>query len=293
MSTASIKEKKTNNVIQKVIHKIQWEFFRQEGRKKLSNKVEVYVVSHPKCGRTWLRMLLGKVLCDQFSLDEKYILNTIKLTLMAGTPTVNWIHDGSGSWSPGSRTGSRFVRFVADKSIFQSKKVIFLCREPKDVMVSSYFHTTKRHGYHFKGGISEFIRTREHGIEKLVDFYKLWYKNRTVPKDFLVIKYEDLKADPHQTLKTVLDFIGIQGIEAETIDKAVEFASFNNMKKLEKNKSTKYKVLQPGDKNDSESYKVRKGKVGGYTEYLNQADIDYIDRTIARKQCPFYRGGDR
>ncbi|MDJ0633104.1 MAG: sulfotransferase domain-containing protein [Xenococcaceae cyanobacterium MO_188.B29] len=275
------------SLLNKVIHKVKWEFFRQEGRTKLDNKVKVYVISHPKCGRTWLRMILGKILCSQFNLDEKYILNTIKLTLEAGVTNINWIHDGSGSWSPGSITKSRFVRFVTDKSIFKDKKVIFLCRNPKDVLVSSYFHVTRRYDYQFQGDISDFIRSREHGIKKLVNFYNLWYENQNVPEDFLLIKYEDLKTAPYETLKTIIDFAQIKNIEEKTIKNAIEFAKFDNMKNLEKNAKLHNSILQPGTVEDNESYKVRRGKVGGYLDYLSQEDIEYIDRVIARKGCPF------
>ena len=290
MSNSVLDNKNSNqfiNLFQKVIDKIQWEFFRREGRTKLDPKVKVYVISHPKCGRTWLRMLIGKVLCDKFNLDEKYILNTIKLTLNAGVTTINWIHDGSHSWTPGSRTGSLFVKFVTDKSIFKNKKVIFLCRNPKDVIVSSYFHVTRRDNKTFKGNISDFIRSREHGIKKIITFYNIWYHNKNIPEDFLLIKYEDLQNNTQEVLQATLDFIGIDEITDELIENAVNFCSFKNMKKMEREKTLPNKIMHPGNLKDNESYKVRKGKIGGYVEYLQQEDIEYIDRVIAKMGCPF------
>ena len=284
-----VEDNQSANFLEKVAHKIQWEFFRKEGRTKISDQVKVYIISHPKSGRTWLRMLLGKVICDKYHLDEEFILNTVKLTVTAGLPPVNWIHDGSPSWSPGSWTGSRFVKFVTDKSIFKDKKVIFLYRDPKDVLVSSYFHVTRRESTQFKGTLSEFIRSRENGIKKLVTFYNIWYENQNVPEDFLLVRYEDLQENTHEVLKSVLKFIGIQDVEEEIIDNAVDFASFGNMKKMEADKTLKYKIMQPGKEGDEESYKVRKGKVGGYVDYLSQQDIEYIDKVIDKMGCPFYQ----
>ena len=44
------------------------------------------------------------------------------------------------------------------------------------------------------------------------------------------------------------------------------------MKEMERNTVFKKRILQPGDPADGESYKVRKGKVGGHREYLNGKD---------------------
>lgn len=278
---------RSRNPITKVFHKVYWEFFRKVGDTELDDRVKVYIISHPKCGRTWLRMLIGKAICDKFNLSEEFILDTVKLTGMAGLAGVGWTHEHSGDLRP-SLTGNRFVRFATDKSTFQNKKVIFLCRDPKDVLVSFYFHTEKRANKKaFEGNISEFIRSRRFGITKLIEYYNVWYKNQEVPEDFLLIKYEDLHRDPHKTMKLVLEFIGVNDIETEIIDDAVKFSSFSNMKKMEKNKEIKYKNMQPGNVNDDESYKVRKGKVSGYLDYLSQEDIQYIDKVVAKMGCPF------
>lgn len=276
----------SNNIVDRVINKFNWVLFRESGTIKVSPKVEVYIVSYPKSGRTWLRVILGKIIGEKFNIDEKYLLNTIKLTLMAGCPTINWIHDGSGLGE-----GYHFRKFKTNKEIFSNKKIIFLYRKPHDVMVSSYFHATKRiqKFTKFQGDISEFIRSRGYGIKKLIAFYNVWYENRHIPQDFLLVKYEDLHNNTLESIKQVLDFIGIKDIEEELITKAISFGSFDNMKKMEYNQSLKASIMQAGQQNDNESYKVRKGKIDGYKDYLNQTDIDYIDRVIERMGCPFYQ----
>lgn len=286
----SKKKSQSLNLFEKIVHKIQWTFFRKSGTTKVDPQVKVYVVSYPKSGRTWLRVLLGKLLCEQYNLDEKYILNTYRLCLKAGIPPVNWIHDGAGLGE-----GPHFVKFITDKSIFKDKKIIFLYRDPKDVMVSSYFHATKRiHEFtNYNGSISEFIRSRGYGIKKLINFYNIWYENRDIPEDFLLIKYEDLHTNTLEALRSILDFIQVSDIKNETIEKAIEFASFKNMKKLEENNQFNAKIIQPGKQDDGESYKVRKGKVGGYVNYLSQEDIAYMDKIIDRLGCSFSNAGDR
>lgn len=283
-----IRNNKLQSLFDRITHKIYWELFRQIGETELDERIKVYIVSHPKCGRTWLRMMVGKALCDRYNLDEKFILNTKKLTDKAGIPLVDWTHEHSGDLGAGSWTGNRFVKFAKDKSAFKDKKVVFLMRDPKDVMVSFYFHKIKRAStLDFKGSISEFIRSRRLGVKKLIEFYNIWYQNQKVPEDFLLVKYEDLRADTFNTLKSVLDFIGLKDASDNIIGNAIHFSSFDNMKRMEKENVLDSNIMQSRDIKDVESYKVRKGKVGGYIDYLSPKDIEYIDRVISKIGCPF------
>jgi hypothetical protein len=38
----------------------------------------------------------------------------------------------------------------------------------------------------------------------------------------------------------------------------------------------RFEILQPGDARDPESFKVRRGKIGGYIDYLEQEDMAYV-----------------
>ena len=53
------------------------------------------------------------------------------------------------------------------------------------------------------------------------------------------------------------------------------------MKKMEASRQYDPQLLQPGDVSDPESYKVRKGKVGGYADYLASDDIEYATQAMA------------
>ena len=65
------------------------------------------------------------------------------------------------------------------------------------------------------------------------------------------------------------------------LDQSIEYCSFNNLKKLEAQNKFKKGMLKPANTADPESFKVRKGKIGGYTEYLSEADVAFIDKAIA------------
>jgi hypothetical protein len=56
---------------------------------------------------------------------------------------------------------------------------------------------------------------------------------------------------------------------------ALEFSRFENMQKLEAAGAFDSKILHPGDVRDPESFKVRRGKIGGYREYLSAEDQQF------------------
>ena len=51
--------------------------------------------------------------------------------------------------------------------------------------------------------------------------------------------------------------------------------------------------LQPTDAADEESYKVRRGKVGGYVDYLDQQDIAFCRHAVAQAAIPWLQPNRR
>jgi hypothetical protein len=54
------------------------------------------------------------------------------------------------------------------------------------------------------------------------------------------------------------------------------------MQKLEAAGAFDSKILHPGDVRDPESFKVRRGKVGGYREYLSAEDQAFSASALAK-----------
>jgi hypothetical protein len=244
---------------------------------------DVAVVSYPKCGRTWLRVLVGKALCEQFGLDEAGLFKTVDLCRAAKIPLTKFVHDGAGGVA-----GIKWCEQERDKSRFEDKKVALLVRDPKDVVVSSYFQATKRmHAY--EGTMGEFIRDECFGVRTIVTMYEIWHENRNVPRDFLLLRYEDVHRDPAGSLRSLLRFMGLEHPDEEAIAAAVRYGAFENMRRLESSGSFEHK-MSPGDPGDEESYKVRKGKVGGYVDYLSPDDIAFVERVIDEAGNPFGAG---
>ena len=247
-------------------------------------KTDAYIISFPKSGRTWLRILIGKTLCERFNLPEEIMLDTHKVTAAAGILRTQMTHDDSSII--GGYKYYRYNELSTDKRKYSKKKVIFLVRNVKDILVSFYFQVTKREN-NYTGSISDFIRSDRYGIKKILTFYNIWHENRTVPKEFLLLRYEDMHKNPGEVLVKTIKFLGCDEVDNHIIKKAVEFASFTHMKKMEKDGFFKRDSMRAANINDDESYKVRRGIVGGYENYLSEGDIKYIDQIIKEMGQPF------
>ena len=239
---------------------------------------DVYVISFPKCGRTWLRILLGKVLQLHYNLEipNEYYIDIHKLNLVdKKIPRIDFDHEDNPKW----RSPSELSK---NKEKFKNKKVIFLVRDPKDVLISLYFHKKYRDNA-FDGEIEEFLQEKVGGIETIIEYYNIWYDNREIPKDFLLVKYEELTNNTMRELKKIMNFLKINSVSDETIEEAIQFASFDKMKKMENESFFSEKRMKPGEEESESSYKTRKGKVGGYAEYLSNDNIDYLDKLIGQR----------
>ncbi len=72
------------------------------------------------------------------------------------------------------------------------------------------------------------------------------------------------------------------------LDDAVNYASFENMRQMEVEEMASVYTLRPTDKSDSESYKTRKGTVGGFVDYLSAEEINEIDCKVQETLSDFY-----
>lgn len=243
---------------------------------------EVYIVSFPKSGRTWLRMILGKVLIMHFRQNEKDFLDLWRITKREETfPTVKVTHDDNPHWKTPSE-------LLTTKEEYTKKRVIFLIRDPRDVIVSEYFHKTRRVKRKYRGTLSQYIRSSRGSLATLIEFYNIWTLHQHVPADFLIVKYEDLHKTLRDEIVRVIDFLGVKNVEDEIIQNAIEASTLDNMQTIERTQLYQGAALKLHNEADPESFKARRGKVKGYTDYLSPDDIMYIEQIINSKLSDFY-----
>jgi len=154
-----------------------------------------------------------------------------------------------------------------------------LVRDPRDCFVSLYLQMTRRDptadAALKQKSVSELLRDKRFGIRGIVRAMNDWLDEFSGRKDFTIIRYEALRASPAEHFRDLLAVVGETTPDVSIFQEALEFSRFENMQKLEAAGVFDSKILHPGDVRDPESFKVRRGKVGGYREYLSAEDLEY------------------
>jgi hypothetical protein len=240
------------------------------------------IVSYPKCGRTWVRFMLGNMFNEYFGLgldnDEMLELKKKVHYRNLRIPFIEMHHDGDAY-----RKNAADIAFRTKR--YKGKRVLFLLRDPRDVVVSQYHQLSKRQGL-VHSDLSTFIRSEDGGLPCIVKFYNEWLAHIGVTREHMILRYEDLKKDTLGQLKRLRTFFGVEFIPDECLKNAIEASSFARMQKLEKKGAFTNERMRPADPGDTQTFKVRKGKVGGYKDECSPDDIEYIDGYIMEHLDP-------
>ncbi len=236
---------------------------------------DAYILSYPRSGRTWLKVMLSRILSQKYNLKKDNI-ELFKTTLFTKAPNIVSEHFAKPDYP---------LSYVSPPSVvpwkFRNKKIILLFRDPRDLVVSNYYEYSKRKKI-WQGELSAFIR-EPFTLPRIIGYMNLWHlEMKSREKDFLVLRYEQTKKDPFGELKKVTKFLEIDASD-EMIEEAVRYGSVENMRKLEIKDHFKHDKLRPANPNDIDSYKVRKAKAGSYKEELNEEDIAYLNQQISEK----------
>jgi len=255
-------------------------------------RADCVVVSYGKSGRTWLRVMISRFYQLRYGMPQDALLSFDNLHKRNGAiPKILFTHDNYIADITGNR---------ADKADFRGKKVILLTRHPGDVAVSQYFQWRFRmaarkkalNGYPAHGAdvsVQDFVLRHEAGLDRAVAFLNEWAGAMPGLSNVLVVRYEDLRADTAAALRRVLEYIGGNPTKEEVAE-AVSFASVENMRQLE----TRSVFRQSGsrllatNKDNPDSYKVRRAKVGGYRDYFDDSEAEQIDCYIAKHLAPVF-----
>ena len=250
--------------------------------------IDRFVVSFPKSGRTWLRVLMGAAEGARSGIAlEKQSAEWLRhdAPLLEGHPVL-FTHGLASSPGEPSAHMELFQRYIADRTR------VFLVRDPRDTVVSYYFQQVKRRGGQYGDvpeKMSDFARHPFYGVDRIIDCLNASQRAFDAgPGPALIVSYELLHAQPAESLATVFRFLGAKDVPADAIARAIEHARFENMRKMETRRGLggPGAVLRPADPNDEESFKTRKGKVGGYTAYFDADEVAWIDARIRERLVP-------
>ena len=238
-----------------------------------TGEVDYLLVSYPKSGRTWFRYILSCYFADSLGLAAAPDLSAMFRFL----PNLDWDHQrGLPAYGSGPAAAATFPLVAVTHRFPQAGRtaampVIFMLRDPRDVMVSRYYHAT-RHKHQFSGDIAAFIRDPEQGLPAWVKHTNDWAAALS-ERPHAVVSYERLTASPMAETSRVLAFLG-QAVDEQRLARAIAAAEIDRMRELE------VQTGIPGhqyDRNDPQALRARRGIVGAFRDELSQSDLDWID----------------
>lgn len=261
-----------------------WYRARRRHREFVSriSQADVVVVSHTKSGRTWLLVMISHLFHLKYGTPVTEIIKFDNLhRLDSRIPKLYY---------------TRYADLTApDRSarrsgVARSARFVFLFRDPRDVAVSYYFHLQKRStpverarksipDAVLANSLFDFVVDDQFGLPRIVQLMNRWLEHYAALDHALLVRYEDLRAGPAAELGRIMEFIGAP-CRPEDLEKAIEFASLENLREKESGRFFDTERLRPTDSADPDSFKVRRGKVGGYRDYFNAAQLAVIDSMV-------------
>jgi len=244
---------------------------------------DAILISIPKSGRTWVRTFLNAYfsykLGRQFSLDLTDRGN-------AGVPRIIYSHDRFEHRTKGNAWDRLRRKYLIPRRALRKRPIVLLARDPRDAFVSYFIQLTRRNpaipNEIKEMPIEALLRHPRFGIAVMVEIMNGWIMEFGDRSNFTIVRYEDLHTEPARIFHELLRAIGEQEIDEAVFGPAIDFSDFRNMRKLEAAGEFGSKILQPRDREDPESFKVRQGKVGGFRDYLSSESQNYAGRVCAR-----------
>lgn len=235
------------------------------------------IVSYPKSGRTWLQKMIIEAICLERGIKEK-INDITELSEMADLPLILSTHAGS-SWEEHIQDENTVS--VDDWSKYSHAKVVFLYRDPRDILVSQYHHIVNRTGY-MTFHKDYVIDNKNVGLLKIINFMNKWLKNSDAHSDKIMsLSYETMRQDTETDLARLFEFWDIP-VSPENIKQAIENCTLDKMRQKEKeNADSPWMVTKKGA--GSNAFHSRKGMIGEYLEFFSEDQVDQINDKINGK----------
>ncbi|GAB4134564.1 MAG: sulfotransferase domain-containing protein [Bacteroidia bacterium] len=215
---------------------------------------DVFLVSFPKSGNTWVRFILARSLYPESEINLRNILEYFPAAHRSKAEEIKKVP------SP---------RFIKSHYPFFSlyPRSIYIYRDYRDAAVSAFYHVQNRKLY--SGSFSEFLR------HPLLNYFGTWADHMKKAFDFqlkhpekiYILRYEDLRSRPGQHIRELHEFCGIQPIVP--VEKIIELTSFEKMKADEQISGSRIK-------DSSGNSFFRQGKSGDWKNYFSASDLKFL-----------------
>lgn len=183
---------------------------------------DVVLVCFPKTGSTWTNILLYNVLKksgpeDSFNFED---LDNTMTTFGSSRFLNEWPHKDSPRI---------FVTRQFYLPLFKKNKVIFLARDPKDVMASCLPFAKSYTKLNVDGTMKDIVHHETFGLENYIKLHNSWSDHID-----LILKYENLRKEPKTTLEQILNFLNVERTEEE-ISNAIKASTLEKTRTAQKN----------------------------------------------------------
>jgi hypothetical protein len=247
---------------------------------------DALLVSIPKSGRTWVRTFLCAYFCEK--VGQPF---TLAPEQYGRVPHIIYSHDLYEQRTKADRWDKLRGKYLIPQRERARLPVVLLARDPRDAFVSLYVQLTRRTketpNELKEKSTSELLRDPAFGIESMVEIMNGWLAEWSGRPDFLLLRYESLREVPTDGFRPLLRLLGETPSDEQAFARALQFSDFEHMQKLESAGTFESKILRAGDAGDPESFKVRRGKIGGFADYLSPNDQEFAVGAVAKLDARF------
>lgn len=252
---------------------------------------DIVVASIPKSGTTWLKALTFAVVNrHRFTVSKSHpLLSSNPHDLVPFFEYKLYANNQLPDLSkfPEPRLFGTHIAFPSLATVKKSNcKIVYICRNPFDTFISSWHFSNKvKPQSQAPISLDETFDMYCKGIVGFGPFWEhmlgYWKESLNRPDKVLFLRYEDMKEDGALHLKKLAKFLGFPfSLEEERggeIGKIAKLCSFDNMKKLEVNKSGK------SIKNFENKNLFRKAEVGDWMNYLTPNMVEKLSKVVEEK----------
>lgn len=228
------------------------------------NDDDVFAVTYPKSGTTWMQQILPLILSGGDLTPVQTIPNWDRVPWLEETRAAEVMD----KLTPPRIMVSHMPYELMPASFFKSKaKVIYVARNPKDVMVSSFFFHQMAKFLDEAGSFEEFLEKFLTGkvlFGKWTNHVKSW-RNTDLGDRILYVTYEEMVEDLKGVVRRFADFLG-QKMSEETLEQVVSHCTFKSMKT---NAMSNYSLVPQEVLDSTKSSFLRKGISGDWKNHFS------------------------